>query len=313
MNRLVLAPSLAAVVSFAALALATGCSRNNIEAVNLSNEGDKVKATNPDEAISKYEQAANLDPDNIRILWRLVQMYSKKEQWQKVVETCTKAQGKMKEGKKHANFYLHQGIAIARMAATGKGSSWSEAKQPLEEAIKIDPNLADAYFELAEAQLNLDDENGALANYTKAIQAKPDEAQYYGPLAELYVRLNMLEQAEQTLNAGLSFVKEGNKHLFQLHSLLGDIQEKKGNLSGAITSYETAKRACGQCNEPGQPIAYFNLGAAYARANPPRKTEAINNLANFQKIVCKGAAAARYASQCSQAQQIVTSVGGNGP
>jgi tetratricopeptide (TPR) repeat protein len=302
------------VVSSVMTSMTGGCSRNDIEAVNLSNEGDKAKASNPDDALSKYQQANGLDPDNIRILLRLVQTYTKKEMWKEVAETCTKAENKMKEKKMapHANFYYMHGMALARQAAKGAGS-WGDAKSPLEEAVKLDPNLADAYFELAEVLLSQDDENGALATYTKAIQAKPDEAQYYGPLADLYIRLNMLEQADQTLTAGLSFVKEGNKHLFQLHSLLGDIQEKKGNLSGAITSYETAKRACGACNEPGQPIAFFNLGAAYARANPPRKSDAINNLASFQKVICKGNAAARYAEQCSQAQQMMTSVGANAP
>ena len=55
----------------AALAIAA-CSRNNIEAVNLANEGDQEKkANNLDGAISKYEQAANLDPTNHRILGKL--------------------------------------------------------------------------------------------------------------------------------------------------------------------------------------------------------------------------------------------------
>jgi tetratricopeptide (TPR) repeat protein len=297
-------------IAAALTVFAMGCNRNAIEAVNLSNEGDKAKATNPDEAISKYEQAANLDPDNHRILWRLTQMYVKKESWAKVAETCSKAE---KKAPTYATYNYYHGMALARQAAASKGAggvSWSEAKGPLEEAIKKDANLADAYFELAEVQLHLDDENGALGNYTKAISTKPDETQYYGPLAELYIRLNLLDNGEQVLKEGLSFAKDGDKHLFNLHSLLGDLQEKKGNLSGAVSSYEAARKACGNCTEPGQAIAFFNLGAAYARANPPRKSEAVQQLTSFQKVVCRGAAAARYADQCSQAQQIAQSVGG---
>ena len=48
-----------------ALGLA-GCSRNNIEAVNLANEGDKVKGTNLDEAISKYEIDADAEAPWLR-------------------------------------------------------------------------------------------------------------------------------------------------------------------------------------------------------------------------------------------------------
>src|SRR5579883_2850818 len=85
------AKSLATVAAFAALA-STACSRNAIEAVNLANEGDKARDTNIDDAISKYDQASKLDPDNHRILWKLARAYKKKEDWPKVAATCTKAE-----------------------------------------------------------------------------------------------------------------------------------------------------------------------------------------------------------------------------
>src|SRR3954449_3424786 len=90
----------------ATLALATsgaGCSRNNIEAVNLANEGDKDKATNIDGAISKYEQASNLDPMNHKILGKLARAYQKKEQWDKVASTCAKAE---KIAPKNAEYFF---------------------------------------------------------------------------------------------------------------------------------------------------------------------------------------------------------------
>jgi tetratricopeptide (TPR) repeat protein len=297
-------------LSISASALAglatTGCSRNNIEAVNLANEGDKEKATNLDGAISKYEQAANLDPMNHRILYKLGLAYQKKEQWDKVASTMARAE---KVAPKHANYYFLHGLANARMAAKGP-TSWSECKQPLEEAIKLDPNIADAHFELAEAMLHLDDEKAALDGYTRAIMTKPDEMSFYGPLADLYIRLNFINEAETTLKEGLSFGKEGDKALFAIHSLLGDIYDRKRDTGKAVAEYEAAKKACGPCNEAGQQIAFFNLGAAYASLSPPRKSEAMAQLQSFQKMICKGAAAARYADQCTQAQQLATKLGG---
>jgi hypothetical protein len=146
--------------------------------------------------------------------------------------------------------------------------------------------------------------------YTKAINTKPDELTFYGPLADLYIRLNFIEQAEQVLTQGLSFAKDGDKALFAIHSLLGDIYDRKRDLGKAVTEYEAAKKACGACTEPGQQIAFFNLGAAYASLNPPRKSEAMAQLQSFQKMICKGAAAQRYADQCTQAQQLATKLGG---
>jgi tetratricopeptide (TPR) repeat protein len=297
--------SMMAKVIFVAASLA-GCNRNNIEAVNLANEGDGVKSTNVEEAISKYEQATTLDPTNHRILWKLALAYHKKEDWQKDALACSKAE---KIAPTFANYFFEHGYALEQQAVKGP-TTWAEAKDPLQQAIAKDPNLAQAYEEMAEVLLHLDDEQGALQNYTKAIETKPDELQYYPPVADLYLRLGYQEQAEQILRESLSYAKEGDKHLFAIHSLLGSIYETKGNVAGAITEYESAKKACGQCSEPGQQIAYFNLGAAYAQANPPRKNESIQQLQSFSKIVCRGAAAQRYADQCSQAQEIAKRMGG---
>jgi tetratricopeptide (TPR) repeat protein len=299
---------LGTVLAVSALAIfGSACSRNNIEAVNLANEGDKEKATNIDGAVSKYEQATNLDPTNHKILGKLANAYQKKEQWDKVATTCAKAE---KLAPKHANYFFQHGLALARQAVKGP-TGWGDAKGPLEEAIKLDPNIADAHFELAEVHLHLDDEASALQSYTKAIQMKPDVLAFYGPLAELYIRLNYIDQAETVLTQGLGFAKEGDKGLFVIHSLLGDIADRKHDTSKAVSEYESAKKACGQCNEAGQQIAFFNLGAAYASLNPPKKSEAMAQLQSFQKMICKGAAAQRYADQCTQAQQLATKLGGN--
>ncbi len=297
---------IAAVVAVAGM----GCSRNNIEAVNLAIEGDKAKAMNIDEAISKYDQATKLDPTNHRIMWKLALAYHKKEDWQKVASTCALAE---KQAPTFASYYFEHGYALEQIAkkATGTGNSaWSEVKDPLQQAIAKDPNLGDAYHELAEVLLHLDDEQGALNNYAKAIEVKPDELGFYGPLADLYIRLGYVDQAEQVVKEGLAFAKDGDKHLFTLHSLAGSIKESRGDEASAIPEYEAAKKACGPCNEPGQAIAYFNLGAAYASVNPARKNEAITQLTSFNKMVCKGAAAARYTDQCAQAQQFATKLNG---
>ncbi len=295
-----------AKIALACVMTLAGCSRNNIEAVNLANEGDKAKAMNIEEAISKYEQASKLDPTNHRILWKLALAYHKKEDWAKVASTCAQAE---KQAPGFASYDFEHGYALEQQAKKGP-TSWAEAKEPLQSAISKDPNLSEAYHELAEVLLRLDDEQGALNNYSKAIEVKPDNASYYGPLADLYIRLGFVDQAETVVKEGLAFAKEGDKHLFTLRTIMGGIKEMRGDVAGAIPEYEAAKKACGPCNEAGQQIAYFNLGAAYASVNPARKNEAMSQLQSFQKIICKGAAAARYADQCAQAQQFASKLGG---
>lgn len=297
--------ALSLVALSASLGALTSCSRNSIEAVNLSNEADKQRESNPDDAISKYEQAKQLDPSNYRILWKLARVYQKKENWDKVDETLAPA---VKLAPDHADFFWLKGYALEQIAEK-KNSGWADAKDPLEQAAKLDPNFADPHFDLANVLYHLDDEHGALEQYTKAIELKPDLLAAYGELADLYRRLGFHDQAMAVVKEGVTWDK-GDKSGFNVHTLYGFLLEQQGDVSGAIAEYEKAKKACGQCNEKGEQIAFFNLGSAYARANPPRKSEANSNLLAFQKTTCRGGAAARYADECTQAQEYIKIVGG---
>ena len=73
---------IAATVLSAFLALTAvgsiGCSRHKQEAVILANEGDQIVELDPNGAISKYEQAVQLDPSNHRILYKLAKAQKKK-------------------------------------------------------------------------------------------------------------------------------------------------------------------------------------------------------------------------------------------
>src|SRR5215469_15447002 len=157
-------------------ASAAACSRNNIEAVNLANEGDQAKGSNIDEAISKYEQATKLDGDNARIWWKLALAYEKKEDWQKMASACTKAEEaaeKADKKKTHADYYFRHGYALDQLAEKGAGA-WADAKAPLQQAIALDANYGQAYGELAWVLIHVDDEAGAIQNWSKALEMKPD-------------------------------------------------------------------------------------------------------------------------------------------
>ncbi len=260
-----------ALLVCAATALAVpACSRNNIEAVNLANEGDQSKGSNIDDAISKYEQATRLDPDNARIWWKLVLAYEKKEDWQKMASACSKAEEAAERADKkktHADYYFKHGRALEELADKGQGN-WADAKAPFQTAFQIDPNYGQAYGELAWVLLHTDDETGAIQNWTKALETKPDETQYYVLLADEYRRLMLYDQEEQVLKEGLSFAKEDDKHLFNLHTLCGDLYEAKGDFGRAVAEYEAAKKACdsNKCNDHKE--AFFYLGKRLLGAQP---------------------------------------------
>jgi tetratricopeptide (TPR) repeat protein len=303
MKRLLL---LAAVVTGGALGV-TGCSRDNIEAVNLANQGDQEKSS-PEAAISKYEQAVKLDPTNHHILWKLARAYHSKGDWQKDAATCAQAE---KLAPTYASYFEEHGYALEQQAIAGP-TNWSEAKQPLQDAISKDPNLSDAYEELGNVELHLSDEKGALDNFTKAIELNPTKTFYYESLASLYIQLYFLDQAEQVLKEGVTFLQPGDKHAFSLHTGLGQVEEGKGNLAAALAEYEEARKVCEpeKCAGPGQVLAYYNLGVAYAKSDPPRKSEAVAALGKFYTASCKGGKAKnKLGDQCGTAQQYATQLG----
>jgi tetratricopeptide (TPR) repeat protein len=306
--------NLRGLLAIAGIALvAAGCSRNSIEAVNLANEGDQERKTNVDGAISKYEQATKIDADNPRIWWKLVLAYQTKEDWQKMASACTKAEEAAEKADKkkiHAEYYFHQGYALEQLAEHGDGP-WADAKGPLQTAIQLDPNYNQAYGELAWVLLHSDDEASAIQNWTKAIETRPDDTQYYVSLADEYRRLMYYDQESQVLKEGISFAKEDDKHLFNLHTLLGDVYENKGDFPSAVKEYEAAKKSCDPNKCADHMEAYFNLGSAYSEVDPPRKSEGMQQLQSFWKISGQGAKAQKYADLRAQAQEIARRLGGS--
>lgn len=283
-----------------------GCSRNRQEAVIKANEGDREIALNPDGAANKYEQATKLDPTNHRIFFKLAMAYKKKEEWDKVASTLARA---TQLAPKFANYWFERGYAL-EMQAKKKTITYEDAKEPYQKCIENDPNYADCYHQLANVFLWTDDEQNALANYTKAVEHMPTEIRYYTALADLYIRLGYFAEAEQVLKEGKSFAKPGDKTLYGIHVLMSLIFQERGSMPEQVTELEAAKAVAGT-EGPESVQILFNLGSTYASLNPPRTQEAVQMLKGFTTRACKGSKAAAYKTECEQSQALITKLGGN--
>jgi len=280
-----------------------GCSRNAIEAINLANDADKQVSVDVDGAISKFEQAVQLDPTNHRILYKLAKAQQKKEAWDKVASTLARA---TQVAPKFANYQYLRGYALEEQAAK-KTTSWEEAKDPFKKCIEADSNFADCYHELGYTSLWTDNEQDALTNYTKAIEHKADELRYYVSLGDLYFNLGYTDQAAQVLKEATNYQREGEKKIFEVHTLLAKVYQSKGQTNDMLTELEAAKKVAGD----EHPEILFNLGSTYAVTNPPRKTEAIQMLKSFSTRACRGAGATgKYKDQCEVSQSLVAKLGG---
>lgn len=303
-----------ALASLAALALglavarpaAAECPPPVREALALAKEADRERGVDAAAALAKYRRAVELAPGRHGLLWRLASAQIRSEDYAGAVETLERA---LVLAPRHAGYAAARGAALARLAQRGQPGALPVAKTALEAALAIDPNHAEAHHELAEVLLRGGDDQGALVHETRAIELSPEKGAWYTSLADLYLRLRRVDEAKAVLDAGLARVKDDAPR-FPMLLLRGEVLARKGDGVASLRAYEEAKQACGACGEPGQPIVYFRLGASYASQSPPRKSEAMANLQSFQRLICKGAGAARYGDECTQTQALAAVVGG---
>jgi tetratricopeptide (TPR) repeat protein len=294
---------IAAVI--AAATATTGCSRNRQEAVILANQADKEVALNPEGAINKYEQATKLDPTNHKIFYKLAMAQKKKEEWDKVASTLSRA---VQIAPKFANYWFERGWALEQQAKK-KTITYEESKEPYLKCIENDPNYADCYSQLGNAYLWTDDEQKALENFTKAIEHNPTVIWYYSQLADLYIRLGYMKEAEQVLKEAKGFAKPGDKNLFGVHSLLAQVYQDRGSVAEQVTELEAAKGVA-PADGPESVQILWSLGSTYATMNPPKTEQAIQMLKGFNARACKGAKAQSFKTECESTVALVQKLGG---
>lgn len=310
LGKVLLAASLAGVLGSSA----SGCSRAKQDAILKANEGKKAQKGNKEDAIAKFEEATRLDRDSHHIWYMLAQVQREKEDWPAAAsalqEAISAAERSSKEKKcLWANYYAERGYAL-EMQAKKKTISYEEAKAPYTTCIELDPNYADCYHQLGNVYMWTDDEQKAIEFYTKAIEHDPDNLRYYAPLADLYISLNYMKEAEGVLKEGKSRGKPDDKMRWGVHVLMAGVLQDRNDLVGAIAELEAAK-AIPTGDGPEAVITLFNLGSLYGQVDPPRKQEAIEMLKGFHSRACKGAKAKQFALECETARSLVNKLGGS--
>jgi tetratricopeptide (TPR) repeat protein len=285
----------------------TGCSRDHIEAINLANQADQALKVNVSGAIKDYEEATRLDPSNHRIFWKLANAYHKQEEWDKMASTLARAS---QVAPNFANYLYNRGFALMKIAEGGNKDAYQEAKQPLQDCIQKDPNYAECYHWLGTALLWTDDEQGALQNYTKAIELDPTIPYFYPALGEVYLSLRMYDEAEKVLQEATRLIPPTEKtanSLYGAYTLLSNVHQAKGDDAGRLADLEKANDIAGASH----PEIAFNLGSTYAVMKPPQKEKALRLLKSFNKRACKSAdAAKKFKDQCASSNDLVQKLGG---
>ena len=273
----------------------TGCNKSSVDAQKLAKHAEMIQGEDPKAAAEEYKQASQMDPGNHRILQKLATLYEKQKDWQNASETWSKASSADpgKGSDDFANYHFQRGYDLYQLAKKDPAHPndlFQKAEDPLKKAAQKDPNLADAWYYLGKCQYELDDEQGALESFTKAIDTKANDLAYYVDLANLYLDLGYAQEGLDVSLAGQKMAPEAkfanedqrNEAANMLYNLVLDearAYELMGKGDDKIKALEKARNVPNPKNAARE--AEFQLAIAYNDKGLPQ--DACQALTNYLK------------------------------
>lgn len=140
---------------------------------------------------------------------------------------------------------------LSRGDARWKKGNLDGAIADYTKAIELDPSFAAAYFNRGAVRNRKDDSEGAMADYSKAIELNPN-------LADAYLYRGILRFDKGDLDTALvdfNKVLELNPRSAQAYNHRGGVRDRKGDLDGAIADCSKALAL-----DPSYVEAYYNRG-----------------------------------------------------
>jgi Flp pilus assembly protein TadD len=148
---------------------------------------------------------------------------------------------------------------------------YAEAEIEFSNALKIDPNYAEAHHRLAESYLKLQKADVAAEELARTVQLEPQNYEARLELANLLILGRRLQEAQQLVNL---LVKERASDP-AVHSALSNLLAAQGDFHGAIDEMQRTIAL-----DPGHWQSYLGLALLEIRNNQFDAAEA-----NFQKVI----------------------------
>jgi cytochrome c-type biogenesis protein CcmH/NrfG len=98
---------------------------------------------------------------------------------------------------KDARFALYYALTLLKEADSGDSLAGQHAEELLKSAVKLDPTLVEAHYQLAELALKNGDTTHALREYETAVKLDPQNAKPHFGLAKAYRRLGRTAEASR--------------------------------------------------------------------------------------------------------------------
>lgn len=132
--------------------------------------------------------------------------------------------------------------------------NYQGAVESYKKAIKIKPNYAETYFNLGNTLKNMNNLGEAIDSYKKAIKNQPDDAEVYNNMGNTFHLKGDLDSAIESYEKAINL----KPNFFVSYNNLGEALKDKGDFDLAIVNYKEALKI-----RPEYAEAYTNMGNAF--------------------------------------------------
>ena len=215
-------------------------------------------------AISAYDEVLQLEPGNKDARFYKAQCYSELKQFEKAVEEYKKVLALDPQNTQAKNLMLQ---------AMSHVSSPEEMLDNLAQATTSGPVDANTIYNYAYELHKANKLDQAIVNYQKAISMDPKIADAYINMAQAYRQINDFESASRTISNGLAKLPDNEELKKYSQEIKSDIKElslasgselfKQGNYNEAIAKYLSIEQKTAD--------VYTNIGACYQALNDDKK------------------------------------------
>jgi tetratricopeptide (TPR) repeat protein len=162
---------------------------------------------------------------------------------------------KIEDYKKSEEYWLNRGHYFFEM------ESYEKAIEAFRQAITINPNSANTYFNIGAANFNLKKYDEAIEVYKQSIRLDPDDAQIYISLGNAYDRLNNHEKASDAYKEAIKIAPDD----YKAHYRLAGIKLFRDDLLSK-SEYEQSIKLCKRAIRlnPEEVEALLFLGKSYS-------------------------------------------------
>lgn len=159
------------------------------------------------EALKKFEQAANLDSNEYRSYYFSAVIYLDEKNYTKTVEYINKC---IQKNPEYPKAYLVLGKALSKL------NNYPEAMKAYETATKIDPQYLDAWFNIGQLYYQNKDYVNAIPALKKVIEIKADYKGAYEYLGDIYLEMNNFKDATTNLAKAVELDPKGHTSWLRL-------------------------------------------------------------------------------------------------